>query len=391
MLAIAEVLVARGHSITVFATGDVREPVERTGHTFRILGDGSSRMPEISAKPGGLLGMFTLIREMARTTQMMIDGLLPVLKSGRIDLMLVDQLEPGAGLATRIAGVPYISVANALPINRDPGVPPYFSPWTPDTGRWGQERDKGAYRVYDLMLEPVGRVLRAAAAAHGISGCARAEDCLAPVSIGQVSPGFDFPRAGSSLDACGPFRSARSRYTAVDMPTGRPVVFASFGTLLGGRFDLFSRIAAACDDLGVALVIAHGGRLNAQQVSALERQAQVHAFVDQAAMLARADVAVTHAGMNTVMDILKAGRPCVALPFAYDQPGVAARVAHAGTGVRLIPGRASRRRLRDALDRVLRDDVAAARARVLGSEIAQLGGARRAADIVERALSTALS
>ena len=77
-------------------------------------------------------------------------------------------------------------------------------------------------------------------------------------------------------------------------------------------------------------------------------------------MLAQASAVVTHAGLNTVLDALEAGVPMLALPIAFDQPGVAARIEHAGVGLRLLPALAAAR-IAHALRRLL--DEAAFRQR----------------------------
>ena len=103
-------------------------------------------------------------------------------------------------------------------------------------------------------------------------------------------------------------------------------------------------------------------------------------------MLAQASAVVTHAGLNTVLDALEAGVPMLALPIAFDQPGVAARIEHAGVGLRLLPALASPARIAHALRRLLDEAAFRQRAAALGEEVRQAGGAARAAELIESAL-----
>ena len=73
----------------------------------------------------------------------------------------------------------------------------------------------------------------------------------------------------------------------------------------------------------------------------------------------------------------------LALPIAFDQPGVAARIEHAGVGLRLLPALASPR-VSPALRRLL-DEASFRRAAALGEEVRQAGGAARAAELIESA------
>ncbi|WP_312798167.1 glycosyltransferase, partial [Tianweitania sp.] len=118
----------------------------------------------------------------------------------------------------------------------------------------------------------------------------------------------------------------------------RPFVFASLGTLQGHRFNLFQRIARACRTLDVQLMIAHCGGLTPTQAGRLDADWVVDR-VDQKAALARADVVITHAGLNTVVDALSATVPMLCIPLAFDQPGMAARVRQAGVGEARQPPR----------------------------------------------------
>jgi zeaxanthin glucosyltransferase len=100
-------------------------------------------------------------------------------------------------------------------------------------------------------------------------------------------------------------------------------------------------------------------------------------------VLARATLAVTHAGLNTVLDALSFGVPMLAVPIAFDQPGVAARIVHAGAGERLSHATLTVAKVKAALERLLSTPSYRQRAGMLGEEIARAGGASRAADIIE--------
>jgi UDP:flavonoid glycosyltransferase YjiC (YdhE family) len=78
----------------------------------------------------------------------------------------------------------------------------------------------------------------------------------------------------------------------------------------------------------------------------------------------------------------------VAIPITNDQPGVAARIAWTGAGEVVPLASLSVPKLRAAIQRVLTEDSYKNNASKLQEAIARAGGARRAADIVEKAIST---
>src|SRR5207237_10847939 len=75
-------------------------------------------------------------------------------------------------------------------------------------------------------------------------------------------------------------------------------------------------------------------------------------FVPHALILPQVAAIVSQCGHGTVMKALAAGVPLVCLPLLGDQPDIAARVVHAGAGVRL-PQDASSTAIRTAIQRVM--------------------------------------
>ena len=46
-----------------------------------------------------------------------------------IDLLLVDQTTPGPAVVAEHLGIPLVLVSNALLLNREAAIPPFFTPW----------------------------------------------------------------------------------------------------------------------------------------------------------------------------------------------------------------------------------------------------------------------
>ena len=397
--ALAGELIERGHHVLWLQQPDVRAVLRDTRIEFIPVG--AAEFPEGSlaqlvahaARPGGPLGLRRVIGDMARQTRVLCQEAPACLRAYRVDVVIADQMEAAGGLVAAALGLPWISVACALPINREPAVPLPVMPW----GHAGDDaaalqRNGVSARVYDWLMQPHDRAIVASAAALGLTGYRALHDCLsATLQISQAIEAFDFPRqaAPSVLQHVGPLRLPLTTEPALELlPTddGRPLVFASLGTLQGGRFGLFKRIAKACRKLDVQLLVAHCGGLDATQCDALKRHGArwVTDFAPQRAALARADVVVTHAGLNTVLDALVAGTPMLLLPIAFDQAGVAARVLRVDAGLRLLPALATRNSIAHALRRLLDESTFAAHATALGRQVPPgQSGTQRAADLIE--------
>ncbi|WPB55824.1 glycosyltransferase [Xylophilus sp. GOD-11R] len=397
--ALAGGLLDHGHRVSWIHQTDVGELLTNRRIAFHAVGlaerpRGSLRgLVERAARPGGPWGLRRVIADVASGTDLLCREAPAVLEAAGVDVIVADQMEAAGGLLAEGLRLPFVSVACALPVNREDRIPLPVMPWGYASDERGLRLNEGSSRVYDWLMEPHARVIRAQAARFGLEGRQSLADCLSPLlQISQTTTGFDFsrPAAPAHFHAVGPLRAARAAEVplALSLDAARPFVFASLGTLQGGRFGLFRRIAHACRAEELQLLIAHCDRLAPPQADALLRHGAtaVTGFAPQRAALARADLVVTHAGLNTAMDALEAGTPQLALPIAFDQPGVAARLVHAGTGLRLLPPLAGEKALRRAMRRLLDEPAFATRSAALGREIAQAGGVARAVGLIESAL-----
>jgi UDP:flavonoid glycosyltransferase YjiC (YdhE family) len=436
--ALAVELIGRGHRVTFLHRPDAAGWVTDARIGFHALG--AERYPvgslaatlRLAANPGSPLGLRKVIVDMADTTDMLCRELPAALQALRIDALLGDQMEAAAGLVAEAVGMPFVSVACALPVNREPGVPLPVMPFEFGASERSLQMYEGSTRVYDWLMTPHRKVIERQARSLGIPARGMMHECLSPLAqISQTTAGFDFPRhqlpanfhhvgplrhaaaavatsSAKSADAASAAPSSGSSSALPSSPRGtqatgpridpmpaiagdRPFIFASLGTLQGQRFALFKRIAHACRSLNVQLLVAHCGGLNPRQAQAIERAGApgattVCAFAPQQAVLARADAVVSHAGLNTAMDAIAARTPILALPIAFDQPGVAARVCHAGIGLRASARFASASTLATHLRRLLDEPGYGQRLAILAEELSHAGGTPRAADIVEAAL-----
>ena len=107
------------------------------------------------------------------------------------------------------------------------------------------------------------------------------------------------------------------------------------------------------------------------------------------AVLAHPNVAafVSHCGINSVYESVRAGTPIVGLPMFADQRDMAARVADAGIGLWLDKRRFTADQLRTAVLNVMTVDSFRQALPRVQQALADAGGVRRAADLIERAAS----
>jgi MGT family glycosyltransferase len=225
--------------------------------------------------------------------------------------------------------------------------------------------------------------------AWGLKPLKRSTDALSPLAqIAQLPEVLEFKvdKRPAVLHYAGPFVDAQLR-TAIGFPwqrlDGRPLIYASLGTLQNGSEEIFRTIAAACAGLDAQLVISLGGGLNPERLGQLPGDPIVVRYVPQLEIMKRAAAVITHAGLNTVLESLAEGVPLVCMPLGNDQPGVAARVASRGAGLVVSRRGLTAKRLRAAVCAVLEEDKYRRAAREVQTVMQQIDGLALAADLIE--------
>ncbi|WP_214070060.1 macrolide family glycosyltransferase [Mucilaginibacter sp. dw_454] len=157
------------------------------------------------------------------------------------------------------------------------------------------------------------------------------------------------------------------------------VLYISLGTVFGvfdtKLYDLFAEAFADWD--GIVVMAAHGVNLSGKQ---FPKNFIVRDYVPQNALLNYTDVAVTHAGMNSMSDLISKEIPFVSLPLGADQPLLAARAAELGATISLDWKQLTPGSLNNAVQQVLRDPAYRAAIRKINDSFKSAGGYPKAVD-----------
>jgi MGT family glycosyltransferase len=209
--------------------------------------------------------------------------------------------------------------------------------------------------------------------------------------ISQMPKEFDFPGIPwpAVFHYTGPFYDDEGREPVPfpwDNLTGKPLVYASLGTLVNGADDVYKHILKAVEPLeDVQVVLSVGKNLTLENLGPIPSNTIVVPYAPQVELLKRAALCITHAGLNTTLESLAHGVPMVAIPIGYDQPGVAARIAHHGVGEFIELDELTAERLGVLIEKVLQDSRYREQADYFRKVISKTRGLDMAAGIIERA------
>lgn len=398
-LALGEELQARGHQLTFFNLPENKARIVSMGFEFASiepedLPSGTlGRMIQDMGKASPLAAMtiqgrFDYLRYRAILTQ-----LPPLLQELRPDGMIVDQAEACSGSVAEMATLPWVSVASGLCLNSEPLVPPFFISWPYSQSRLSAARNQLAYAGLRPAMLKTTSLINRFRTQWGLKRLTRMDDTFSPMAqICQQIPEFDFPRR--ELPDCfhyvGPITSEKRN--SIDFPwnriDGRPLIYASLGTLLNRHRHLYRTIAESGLNSGSQIVISLGGAGMEQREQDFPGSPIVVNYAPQLDLLARASLTITHAGLNTTLESLRCGVPLVAIPISFEQPGIAARIRFTGAGELLKMSRVSVPRLRACISRVLQNPAYKRAAMRLGDRIRMSRGRQKAADIIEEVMRT---
>jgi MGT family glycosyltransferase len=388
----------RGHRVIFYQTPLAAERIRARGFEVRCFGE-KEYSPEETLKNQQVLATLSGYKAFRHTRDSIIRGIgviirqVPaMLREDNVELMLVDQVSMGGGTASELAGMPFLTICDALMVNRDELAPPFFTNWAYRSDRIGRLRNWAGNTFFEAFGRPLLRTLNDLRREHGVRPFEHMSQEHSKLGqIAQQPAEFEFPRRSlpENVHFTGPWHDPSSR-PAVEFPfeklDGRPLVYASMGTLQNRHHFIFRVIAEACAGLDVQVVLSLGGGGKPEDLGKLAGKPIVVEFAPQLQLLKRAAMCITHAGLNTALECLSNGVPMLAIPIANDQPGVAARIVWTGTGEMVPMSKLSTASLRTEVRRVLGDQRYWDRARKLQEAIRSRDGISMAAALIEEAL-----
>lgn len=399
LIALSQELTARGHSVTFFEKSKIADRVRHAGLNFIPL-DCEGNFPKttrpIRTNTGLWSDISTLrfnVKRVSNDIEMFLRNAPPVLARSGVEALIINEIALTGPTVAEQLRLPYFILSTSVPHNFGWNPSPWLSART-YSGSW---RDRLQKSLLDLSVFRIRGPIRGVVDRYRhhiglppVSEMQRLYPCLAQIT--QFPECLDIPQPAlpANFHYTGPFVSKAAR-ARVEFPwnrlDGRPLIYASLGTTRNIQGPIFSMIAEACRNLNLQLVISLGGRFDPESFTDLPGAPVIVSFAPQLDLLKLAAAVITHAGPNTVLETLIEGVPMVALPIAYDQPAVAARLARLKLAEVLSPRGLSTEAIRAAVVSILNDPHYRESAQRISAVIRTLRGSEHAADIIEAALA----
>lgn len=365
-LGVVRELVNRGHQVWYYSYNVMREKIESAGATFVSCDDYDMEQkltPKDSVRVGKDLAFSTKI--LVDTTLALDDKVCADMEKMKPDCIVADSMAVWGKAVAMKLGIPFVSSTTTFAFNQHSAK---------------------------IMKQSLGELFKMIFFMPKVSrNIKRLQDKGYPVknildiiqnddnthTVVYTSPEFQ-PCSDTFSDKyafVGPsIRPAESEIEKVK----DKLVYISMGTVNNDLLSLYNKCIAAFANTDYQVILSVGNLVSMEKFGKLPENISVFPSVDQIAVLQKADVFISHCGMNSVNESLYFGVPLIMLPQTSEQGGVAARVSQLGAGVKLKKTDAVS--ILNAVNNVLADKSYRQNASAIAEGFKRCSGAKGAAD-----------
>ena len=171
--------------------------------------------------------------------------------------------------------------------------------------------------------------------------------------------------------------------TKPDKNHDRPLVYISLGTVINDRPDFYAKCIEAFRGENMDVILSCGKSVDLSGLGKLPENIRAFDTVNQLDVLSKADVFITHCGMNSVSESLYMAAPMVLYPQTNEQEAVARRVRELGAGIDLKDDSADG--IRNTVKMILQNPSYRKAAQECCDDFRHCPGVKGAADFIENA------
>ena len=322
-LGVVRELVRRGHQVKYYSYEPFRTVIEAAGADF-VPCDAYDAQLGLTPKDGERIG-----KDLAFSTHVLVETTLALndmvcrdMAAWQPDCIVADSMAAwGKAVALKL-GIPFVSSTTTFAFNQE-------------SAKIMKQRFRELLAFFAAMPKINRDVRRLQATGYPVKSVLELiQNDQNTHTIVYTSPEFQ-PCAESFSDKyafVGPsVRPAREQVTK----THEKLVYVSMGTVVNDRLALYRNCIAALAGENVQVILSVGEQVDIAALGPLPENVSVYPKVDQIAVLEKADVFLSHCGMNSASESLYFGVPLLCYPQTKEQGGMAARVTALGAGLML--------------------------------------------------------
>lgn len=322
-LGIVRELVSLGHEVLYYSYNMLKEKIENTGAKF-VSCDDYDMEQKLSPEDGARLG-----KDLAFSTKILVDTTLALddmvcsqIKELQPDCIVADSMAIWGKCVALKFGIPFISSTTTFAFNQHSAKIMKQS-----IGQiFGMIFSMGKIQKDIIRLQnkdyPINNVL----------DIIKNDDNTD--TIVYTSPEFQ-PCSETFSDKYTFIGPSIRPITDEIVKTHKKLIYISMGTVINNNAGFYHNCIKAFADTDFQVIMSVGNLTDMTKFKNLPENIFVYQNVDQIAVLSKADVFISHCGMNSVNESLYYGVPLVMFPQTPEQGGVANRVSQLKAGVML--------------------------------------------------------
>jgi MGT family glycosyltransferase len=412
---VAKQLQSRGHRVVFLGPADLRDHAVAEGFDFLcvledLLPQGYLQKREATLSgTSGISRLRHLIRYQKEITRVFEQTILHGATDAAIeklgpDLILAEAFVPAGALVAHRLGIPALLLSVTYPSVTSPRVPPPQTGYTPRSGTgtirasWSALAFKQSIQTLLGLRIPLREIVRKFARQEHFRLPADAFRTsfyvnLALPQLIALPQCLDFPRLEDDrFIYLGPSVDADRKHASFpwDRLDDRPIIYCSMGSSayhcsrLKQVFEMVMACVGSLKEFQLVLVLSNV--LQPGNFSRVPDNAILVQSAPQMEILKRSRLMIAHGGIGTIKEGLLSGVPMILLPYFFDQPGNAARVAFHGIGITADINRLSAAKLSALIAAALSDESMKERIRTMKDRLLQEQSRDVGADAIEMVL-----
>ncbi len=322
-LGVVKELVSRKHQVWYYSYNIMREKIESAGATF-ISCDDYDTEQNLSAKDSTRVG-----KDLAFSTKILVDTTLALddkvcrdMVELKPDLIVADSMALwGKAVALKL-GIPFVSSTTTFAFNQH-------------SAKIMKQGMGDLLKMIFSMPKITKQIKRLQSKGYPVKNIF---DIIGnddnTHTIVYTSPEFQ-PCSETFSDKyafVGP--SIRHANDKVEKKMDK-LIYISMGTVNNDMMPFYKDCISFLANTDYQVIMSVGNLVSIEGFGELPKNISIYSHVDQIAVLEKADVFVSHAGMNSVSESLYFEVPLVMLPQTSEQKGVAERVSQLDAGIKL--------------------------------------------------------
>ena len=365
-LGVVEELISRGHEVWYYSYNIMREKIESSGAIF-ISCDGYDAEQKLSVKDSVRVG-----KDLVFSTKILVDTTLALddkvcedMAELKPDCIVADSMALwGKAVALKL-GIPFVSSTTTFAFNQHSA----------------KIMKQGIGELIKMVLsipkmsKQVKRLKSKGYPVKNILDIIGNDDNTH--TIVYTSPEFQ-PCSETFSDKyafVGP--SIREATKKIEKSRDK-LIYISMGTVNNDMMTFYKTCISAFKDTDYQVIMSVGSLVTIEDFGKLPENVSVFSHVDQIAVLKKADVFVSHCGMNSVSESLYFEVPLVMLPQTTEQKGVSERILELGAGIK--PHKMDGTSVLSAVNQIIGDISYKKNAEKIACGFKNTSGAKGAAD-----------